>query len=38
LPGPPVSSGGNVMALFDAFLKIKGIEGESTDKVFKGQI
>jgi type VI secretion system secreted protein Hcp len=26
------------VALFDAFLKLKGIEGESTDKAFKGQI
>jgi type VI secretion system secreted protein Hcp len=26
------------MALFDAFLKLQGIEGESTDKAFKGQI
>jgi type VI secretion system secreted protein Hcp len=26
------------MAVFDAFLKMQGIEGESTDKAFKGQI
>jgi type VI secretion system secreted protein Hcp len=26
------------MALFDAFLKMQGIEGESTDKKFKGQV
>jgi type VI secretion system secreted protein Hcp len=26
------------MAIFDAFLKIPGVEGETKDKVFKGQI